>query len=290
MRSLAIVLLTAVFPLGVLAAVPVPGSDIWLLEIQRDAGRSSTVATPRNLTFRPGYDNQPVFSTDNALLFTSMGDDGQTDIWRLDLVNRDVTRLLKTPESEYSPTIAPDGGLSVVRVAMNGVQQLWQLAPGATQYQLLFPMLESIGYHAWIDHVHVALFMIMEDSAELHVANRDNGQVMVMAKNIGRSLQPVPGATGSVAFVEDGSDGKRWIKQLDFHDRKITPLAPVPGPTEDFAYFPDGRLVTAAGKRLLVYQDDDWQLLGEFGALPGDISRIAVSPGGTRVALVVAED
>lgn len=290
MKPCLIILLTVVTSFAY-AAVPVPGSDIWLLEFEREGEQLGLSGAPRNLTARPGYDNQPTFLSETALLFTSMDESGQTDIWRQDIATGNVAPVLRTAESEYSPTLAPDGGLSVVRVARDGVQQLWHLAPGASRYELLFPMLENIGYHAWIDHEHVALFMIRDpQGSELHVANRDTGKVMVMAKDIGRSLQPVPNASGSLGFVETGSDGKRWIKRLDFHHRKITPLAVLPGESEDFAFLPDGRMLVGAGKRLLVQTSDGWQTLGSFESLPGEISRLAVSPNGTRLALVAAEN
>ncbi|MBW3567374.1 MAG: hypothetical protein KY410_05345, partial [Proteobacteria bacterium] len=196
--------------------------------------------------------------------------------------------LLTTAESEYSPTPAPDGAVSVVRVSMEGVQQLWLLQPGGEEYELLFPMLEGIGYHAWIDADRVALFMVREPS-ELHIANRRSGEVAVLAKGIGRSLQPVPGHTAHLAFVERGHDDKPWIKQLDVNARKITSLAPVLEGSEDFAFLPDGRLIMAKGRALFAWNDAEWREFARVDQLPGAITRLALSPDGTRLAMVVAE-
>lgn len=270
------------------AAVPAaPGTDIWLadLDVTADAIAASN---PRNLTNRPGYDNQPAFVTTHSFLFASMDANGQTDAWRYELADVSAAPVLETPESEYSPTPAPGGALSVVHVSPDGLQQLRLLAPGGSQYELLFPLLEGIGYHAWVDSERVALFMVREPS-ELHIANRETGKVIVLAKGIGRCLQSLQGADPGIAFIEAGQDGKRWIKRLDLVDRRITPLAPVLENSEDFVFLPGGRPVMAHGKALFVWRDDAWHEFARFDTLPGDITRLAVSPDARRLLMVVAE-
>ena len=286
MKQFALSVVLFLFCAPVVAAIPAPpGTDIWIADVSMaEAPRAANI---RNLTHRPGYDNQPAFVTENAFLFSSMDAAGQTDAWRFD-INGGAEPLLTTEESEYSPTPAPDGAVSVVRVSMEGVQQLWLLQPGAEEYELLFPMLEGIGYHAWIDADRVALFMVREPS-ELHIADRRSGEVAILAKGVGRSLQPVPGHAAHLAFVERGHDDKPWIKQLDVDARKITSLAPVLEGSEDFAFLPDGRLVMAQGRALFVWNDAEWKEFARFDVLPGAITRLAVSPNGARLAMVVAE-
>lgn len=282
MRYLAALLF---FASAAVAAPAPPGTDIWLVDLV--PGDIPVAKNARNLTARAGYDNQPAFVTDHSLLFTSMDASGQTDAWRYDLQG-DVQPILVTPESEYSPTPTPGGAMSVVRVAMDGVQQLWLLQPGGTEYEVLFPMLEGVGYHAWLDDEHVALFML-RDSMELHVANRSSGEVAVLAKDIGRSLQPVPNAPGVLAFTEPGQDGKRWIKRLDVDARKIVSIAPLLDGSEDFILLPDQRPVMAQGRALHVFNGEDWQKFAQFDQLPGPITRLALSPDANRLAMVVAE-
>ena len=62
-----------------------PATDIYVADL-RTVGRKLTVATPVNVTKRPGYDNQPFFlPSGHAFLYTSIREDGQADIYRYDL-------------------------------------------------------------------------------------------------------------------------------------------------------------------------------------------------------------
>ncbi|HEX7046533.1 MAG TPA: hypothetical protein VF275_03030, partial [Gammaproteobacteria bacterium] len=242
MKRFFLLLVFSVMPFKTSGATA-PGTDIWLVDlVVSDEAVSAT--NPRNLTRRTGYDNQPAFLTTHSFLFTAMDASGQTDIWRYDLADDSVMPMLPTPESEYSPLPVPGGDMSVVRVSLNNVQQLWTLSPGAEEYELLFPLLEGVGYHSWIDDDRVALFMVRSPS-ELHIANRETGKVVVLAKDIGRCLQTPPGSNDSVAFIEAGQDGKRWIKRMDLAEKRITALAPVLEGSEDFVFLPDGRLLMA---------------------------------------------
>lgn len=272
------------------AAVPLPDTDIWIADLVINDG-SLKATEARRVTAHAGYDNQPAFIDESLIVYAGDAGGGQTDVYALDIETGERQSLAVTPEAEFSPTPAPGGGLSVVRVAADGTQQLWLLRDGASRYEQLFPLLEGIGYHAWLDDSHVALFMIVpgKEKAELHIANRVSGEVLIVSRDVGRSLQPWPGEPGSIAFVEPNQHGKRWVKRFDFGARTLTPLLPVQEGSEDFAILPDGRLLTASGTSLFVSAGDKWQRIARFEQLSGPITRLAVSPAGTRLALVVDE-
>ncbi|MEK6597058.1 MAG: hypothetical protein AABY91_01900, partial [Gemmatimonadota bacterium] len=66
-------------PIGLSAQQAPPSTDIWLI---RWGGKASDA---RNLTDRPGYDNQPSFSPDGRWVLYSSERNGQTEIYRYDL-------------------------------------------------------------------------------------------------------------------------------------------------------------------------------------------------------------
>src|SRR5262249_33319458 len=104
-------------------------TDIYLAPLSIQNGRP-VIGAPVNLTNRPGYDNQPSFKPDSrSILYTSTREDGPSDIYRVDIASKAITRVTATPESEYSATVMPGGKrFSVIRVEHDSTQRLWSFA------------------------------------------------------------------------------------------------------------------------------------------------------------------
>ncbi|HEV2765048.1 MAG TPA: hypothetical protein VGV38_18850, partial [Pyrinomonadaceae bacterium] len=108
---------------------PPPSTDIFLVEVV-SRGSLWRFGRPRNVTAREGYDNQPHFEPGGgALLYTSIREDRQADIYRFDVRPGGAqTRVTATREDEYSPTPMPGGRfISVVRVEADKTQRLWKI-------------------------------------------------------------------------------------------------------------------------------------------------------------------
>src|SRR5712671_2364811 len=186
-------------------------------------GRVS-VGAPANVTARPGYDNQPFFLPDGrAILYTSIRGDSQADIYRYDIDAKTSVRLTATRESEYSPTPLPDGrGFSVVAVSAENTQRLWAFDLDGSHPRLLLPGVKPVGYHAWIDSVTVALF-VLGTPATLQLADLRTGKADTVVRDVGRSPQRVPGrAAVSVVWRRDST--ARWIAIVDATTRTPQPF------------------------------------------------------------------
>jgi dipeptidyl aminopeptidase/acylaminoacyl peptidase len=288
--------LTLFLPLLLLAAPRAaaqqpPGTDIYLvdLEVQRDRLQ---LGTPLNITDREGYDNQPSFTADGrSVLYTSIREDGQADIYRYDIAGRETVRVTRTAESEYSPTHTPDGrGISVVRVEPDSTQRLWRFGHDGGEPELLLSEIRPVGYHAWADEETVALF-VLGTPATLQLADLRTGLAEVVAKDIGRSLHQIPGR-GAISFLRRTAEGERWIEELDVASRAVRPLVRPLEQGEDYAWTPDGKLLMGQGAKLFVWDPalgGDWREIADLSAAGiGEITRLAVSPQGDRLALVAA--
>lgn len=276
-----------------------PATDIYLARLAGE-GAEPAVAGIVNLTDRPGYDNQPSFTPDGrALLYTSIREDGQADTYRYDLETGRTVRLTRTAESEYSATVVPAGdGFSVVRVEADSAQRLWRFELDGTPGSVLLPDVEPVGYHAWADARHVALYVLGEPSS-LRLADLRTGRAVTMARNIGRSIQPVPGASAVtfVQYVAEGAEGaeraegEAWITRLELPDRETRRLVRAASGAEDHAWTPEGVLLMGQGSRLFRWAGSGgWSELTDLSdAGISGITRLAVSPDGSRIALV-AED
>ncbi len=277
-----------------------PGTDIHLLPLTIRAGQV-TVGAPVSVTTRVGYDHQPSFTTDGgAVLFTSARGGGQTDIYRYDISSRQTTRVMDTPESEYSAIVMPGGRrISTIRVEADSTQRLWSFAMDGSDPQVVLRDIKPVGYHAWANDSTLALFVLgaRGQPSTLQIANARSGVGRTVASNIGRSLHRIPG-TASVSFVHKVSADEWWIRRLDpANDSIVAIVKTLPG-VEDYAWLPDGSLLMARANALFRWTPpvagssapNEWQVLATFdNAALTRISRLAVSPAGDWVALVANE-
>lgn len=269
------------------------GNDIWLVAVIRQPGEEPRFGEPRNVTRRPGYDNQPFFLPDgNRFYYTSIREDGQADVWRYDIGAGESRRVTQTPQSEYSPTVPADGdGISVVRVDKDGRQELWRYGTDGKPGKILVEDEKAVGYHVWMDETTLALFIVGEPTV-LKTVDLRSGRAREAGRDIGRSLQALPARPG-VAYIEPGEGGERWIKLLQWPAGVVQPLTqPLEG-SEDFLLSArDGELYMAQDRTLHVWarRPGAWRLVANWSeVLPGPVTRLAMSPRGDLLAIVVAE-
>jgi dipeptidyl aminopeptidase/acylaminoacyl peptidase len=274
-----------------------PDTEIFLAPLTIVGGRL-TVGEPVNITNSPGYDNQPSFTPDGqAIIFASVRGGGRLpDIYRYDIRTALTGRVTQTPEGEYSPTVTPDGRhISVVRVEADGTQRLWQFGLDGRHPEIVLTTVKPVGYHVWVDD-HTLVLFVLGQPPTLQIADTVTGTSRIVATNIGRSLQHIPGA-GTISFVErqvpsEGSGPPAlWIRELDPRTRQVTPLVRVmAGATEaDCVWTPDGMLLMAQGGSLYGWRRGgfSWNRIANLDALGlRGVTRLAVSPKGDRIALV----
>jgi hypothetical protein len=278
-----------------------PSTDVFVASL-KVSGAGVTIGSPVNISNSPGYDNQPSFTPDGAsVLFTSVrGDAKQSEIYRYDFgaAGADaskLTRLTETAESEYSPTVTPDGKhFSVIRVEADGTQRLWQFTIDGKAPSVVLSDVKPVGYHAWTNDRTLALF-VLGKPATLQLADRTTGAATIVAQDIGRSIQKVPGRD-TVSFVlrevpAGGGTATLSVREFDPTTRAITPLvAAVAGATEaDLAWTPDGLLLMAHDGALYGWRrgETTWKRIADLAALGlSGVSRMAVSPSGDRIAFV----
>ena len=270
------------------AAAP-PATDIYLAPLRLQPS-GPAMGPARVASENPGgYDNQPVFGPDGrAMLFTSRRDGRQTDIYFLELQTRQIRQFTHTPESEYSPTLMPDdAGVSVIRVEADGTQRVWRMGEGGGNAEVVAKDVKPVGYHAWIDATQMAVFVLGQPST-LQIVDLGTGRATVVARDIGRALLRRP--TGTISFAQ--RDGARWVvREYVPGSREVRDVVPaLEGSAErDMAWAPDGTLFMTRGGEVHWWRPGQagWTLLSAPGV--GDLSRLAVSPDGRWMALVVAE-
>jgi dipeptidyl aminopeptidase/acylaminoacyl peptidase len=276
-----------VLPAASLAAQAPPGTDIFVMPLT-PSGSGLRVGPAVNITARAGYDNQPFFAPDGKSLYFTSQRGGQTDIYRYDLAAGTTTQITRTPENEYSPTIMPDGKhFSVIR---DSLQFLWSFTlDGTPAAKPLLDSIRPIGYHTWLNADTVFVF-VLGTPATLRRAELAHGTAAVMASDIGRALLKVPGRR-AISYAQRDSTGF-WVRVIDPVTGQGESLVRLPEGNEFFTWTSEGSLLSASGNRLMRWRpgEKEWSEIARFGE-PGlqQISRLALSPSGDRLALVSGE-
>ena len=266
-----------------------PPPDVYLASLTLAAGKVG-VGAPLNITDRPGYDNQPGFTTDgSSVFFTSVREDAQADIYRYDIATKRTARVtVSAPESEYSATQF-DGGraISVIRVERDSTQRLWKIPLDGSAPSVILERVKPVGYHAWADNHTLALFVLGAPNT-LQVADTRTGNADTITTSIGRSLHRIPGSN-RISFVHKISETEWWIESLDPGSRQSVRLVRLPDGVEDYAWMSDGSIVCGNGSKLMRWAKTSagWTEIADVSnAGVKGITRLAISPRGDRIAFV----
>lgn len=280
---------------------PLPSTAIVLADFDATRGVISAVT---DITPHAGYNNQPAFSADGRTVYYVDDVEGATDIVRYDRTTGARTRMTQTPEAEFSPTPMPDGrSLSAVRVGKprssgntyTESQQLWRYDSTGRAIAPIIGM-RRIGYHCWTGDGMVAVFVVGDEEQgqphTLRVVDLASRQSVTVASYIGRTLRMSP--QNRLTYV-DKSDSSQWVLMtVAPGEERGTSVLPMPRGSEDFVWLADGRVLMSSADGLLIAQQQGtaWTYTPVSGVLPlrGRIGRIAMSPDGRTLALVVTRE
>jgi len=267
-----------------------PASDIFIVDVRKENGELK-LGQPKKITDLPVYNNQPFFLDGHTILYTSFRDK-QTDIYRYDVRTGKTTQVTNTPESEYSPTLMPDGkNISVVRVEADGTQRLWKFPLAGGAPSLILESVKPVGYHHWIDDHTLALFILGGTGKPnfLEIFDLSTGKSEFVTENPGRVIRKIPNQK-NFSFVHKVAKDHWEIKSYDFRVHTTASLiATLPG-VEDYTWLPDGKLLMAKDSKIFAVAPltaARWTEVANYliGGVT-KITRIAVSPSGDRIAIV----
>lgn len=270
--------------------VSFPETEIFLLDLKLESD-AMEISNAKNVTTRPGYDNQPYF-TKNSESFVFSRDDGyQTDIYEYDIAKQKAARLSQSDNTEFSPTPFMDGtNLAFVTDRSNSI---WYASrDDLDNPKWVFgknPIHEPIGYFSWNHDTGYILYW-SQYGFSVTLAHESKADVHYVSGNaIPSTPHTIPG-TDKFSFVHRQANGEAWIKELDPVSKSIRPLTPIVGSNANYAWAPDGSIVMIEGSDLYRWQEKDpatWEKIADLTTQGiRKANRVAISPNGKRMAIV----
>lgn len=264
-------------------------TEIYLFDlIQNDS--IFNIENPVNISENVGYDNQPSFLLDGSGILFSSTRNGQTDIVLYNLENKTKAWLTETPGSEYSPIQTPNKKyFSSIYLEEDGTQLLWKYPFNRKKPSILIENLK-VGYHVWFTNKIIVSFVLNEPPT-LEVSNLRFKIKYPIDKNIGRSILKIPN-TEKISFISHEHEDPE-IYAIDPYTSEKEYLADAVEGSQDLTWTPDGTMIMGSGSKLYKLKpgkDKDWIEIATLEAYNlKDITRLAVSPLGNKIAIVVEE-
>jgi len=266
-----------------------PQPDIYVADLSVFDG-IRFLGNVRNITNRPAAsDDQPRFAPDGrSILYTAAYQSGQTEIHRYYLSSGRDTRITRTPDREYSPTPIPgDRAFSAIRIEADSTQRLWRFTMEGMDAEVILRDVARVGSQAWGNETSL-LAVVDGDPPTLHVADATTGLAVVVADSVGRSVNKIPNRN-AWSFVERPSSTESWISELNIGTHEVVRIIRTRDGGDFHAWTPEGVLLMASGSEILQWDpevDTEWRVMADLGHMNVTFGRLAVSPDGTRVAMV----
>ena len=143
-------------------------------------------------------------------------------------------------------------------------------------------MVRNVATGVWTDDTHLLLFVLGGQGKPntLQYADTATGIAEVVDTSIGRSLLRRPG-TSTFSYVSKPAGGHWVVKSFDPKTRALATIVETvdQNASEDCAWLPDGRLLMAAGSKIMAWRNDTgWRDFADYSTDgSGRITRMAVS-------------
>jgi len=229
-----------------------------------------------------GYNNQPQFISEHELLISSNYFDAQqTDIIKLDLKRKTLTRVTATKQGEYSPTVTPDRrDFTVIREVLGAEvnQILWRYPLSQQDGGKRALQIETtVGYHTWLSGTALATFLV-GDPHQLYYHDLREGTKKLISNQPGRAMIS---SDGLLYYVHKPSDDIWYIKKYDPELEESVIICETLRGSEDFDMLSDGSLLMAKGSKLYLIEPSPsalWKEVADLSELGlNHINRLKVS-------------
>jgi hypothetical protein len=264
-------------------------TDVFVASVEF-ADDQLQISQLRNISNNPGYDNQPSWYDNQSVLYARTR--GQaTDIAFVSLADPKNTSFpfQQTEGGEYSPQrIGNSSDAMAIRLDPDGYQGMYRYASKGESKELIKGL--RMAYFVQPSDNVVIGSVLSGDQLDLVEADLRTGQVDTLIPRSGRSIHLRPGRA-AVSYTAESEDNDGMdIFQMDLDSGEHFYIKDLPLGVQDYVWLDSDRILLGSGPRLYLhdlFEGGEWREIANLESYGiSDITRMAVSPDGKRLALV----
>ena len=266
-------------------------SEIFLLDIKFKQDKIE-ISNVKKISNNKGYNNQPIFVSNDKILFTSERN-LQNDIVQYDSSENSLKYLTNTLTSEYSPIRYKKNKVTAVSLDKKGEQYLRIYDIKDNTFKIPFTD-KIVGYYNYSKKIrNLIISSVLENNQlVLYTSNLKTKEHTYIDNNTGRSIHNIPkNKFGEEKISYISKKDSIWnINYVDLSSYNTKTITTTLNNNEDICWFKDGSILTSYKNNLYIFNSKlskDWKLLcslEEYGIT--NISRIAINPDNDKLALV----
>lgn len=266
-------------------------SEIFLLDIKFKQDKIE-ISNVKKISNNKGYNNQPIFVSNNKVLFTSERN-FQNDIVEYNSIDNSLKYLTNTQTSEYSPIRYKKNKVTAVSLDEKGEQYLRIYNIKDNTFKIPFTD-KIVGYYNYSKKIrNLIISSVLENNQlVLYTSNLKTKEHTYIDNNTGRSIHNIPkNKFGEEKISYISKKDSIWnINYVDLSSYNTKTITTTLNNNEDICWFKDGSILTSYKNNLYIFNSKlskDWKLLcslEEYGIT--NISRIAINPDNDKLALV----
>ena len=266
-------------------------TEIFLLDIKFKQDKIE-ISNVKKISNNKGYNNQPIFVSNDKILFTSERN-LQNDIVQYDSSENSLKYLTNTLTSEYSPIRYKKNKVTAVSLDKKGEQYLRIYNVKDNTFKIPFTD-KIVGYYNYSKKKKNQIISSVLENNELvlYTSNLKTKEHTYIDNNTGRSIHNIPkNKFGEEKISYISKKDSIWnINYVDLSSYKTKTITTTLNNNEDICWLKDGSILTSNKNNLYIFNSKlskDWKLLcslEEYGIT--NISRIAINPNNDKLALV----
>ena len=244
----------------------------------------------KNVSKNPEYDSQPFF-IDNEQIVYARTYDSLTDIAKYHLKNKSLINISETKiGGEYSPQKIPNSDhYAAVRLDTTGLQRLYKYNSNTKQSSLFIENLQ-VAYYSFYDENRILSSVLSGANLDLvysDVSKKSNDTLLI---KVGRSIHKVPNTINTMSYTSVNDEGNMDIFQLDISTLESFFVCQLPIGIQDHIWLDEATLLIGSLDKIFLldlFKNGDWKLVADLSKYNiKDITRLALSPDGSKLAMV----